>query len=226
MSYHHNLGSMFDAAYQQFDQQMEKACPPGSSYVAMMARADELERTWNPTGYYTWSDMAAVIDATVRMSAQASSAAQTFFAGDSTPSAKDAVRAAMNAYFAVAKQANDYTLAWKAARDQGRPVAAPGFKRWVVDDLRAAAKLFRAIEVAACTAPWWVGAAASYGRFFNGVIDVAKRIAGIVEKLASNALKAAESTGDIISFLLKWGPYLALGVGGMYAYRKIKKAMP
>jgi hypothetical protein len=221
VSYHRDaLGwDILDLAQKE----IEKSCPQSSAYLSMVSRADELERTWNPTGVYTWQDMSNVLAATTGLASQASSAGVRFFEGDSLPSSKDKVRAASNKYFDRAKQANYYVEAWRAAKDANKPVSAPGFKRWVIDDLRAAAELFRAVEVAACTRPWWVGAAASYGRFFNGVIDVAKRIGGVIGKVAGGALDAAEKTGDIVAFLLKWGPFLALGVGGYVVYKKVRK---
>jgi hypothetical protein len=189
----------------------------------MVARADELERTWNPTGYYGWQDMSNVVNATRQLAGHASSAAITFFSGSSLPSARDKVRAAADHYNSIAKRSLDYIAAWQSARVANKPVAAPGFKRWVIDDLRAAAELFRAVEVAACMQPWWVGAAAAYGKFFNTVIDVAKRVGGIILKVGEAAIDAAEKTGDIAAFLIKWAPFLALGVGGYLVYMKVRK---
>jgi hypothetical protein len=200
-----------------------KQCPESATYQGLLARADELERTWNPTGYYTWNDMSDVIAATIKLSGQASSAAITFNSGNSTPSAKDRVNDARDNYWAVAKRANDYTEAWQTARATGKPIAAPGFKQWVVDDLRAAAGLFRAIEVSACQAPWWLGAAVSFSSFFVDVVNVAKRVLGIVLKLGEAAIKAGETTADILAFLLPKLPYIALAVGGYLAYKAIKK---
>jgi hypothetical protein len=220
MTYHSygptQTGDLFD----DLQTQLEKQCPQSSSYQSMVARADELERTWNPTGNYTWQDMSNVVAATAQLAGQASSAAITFFSGNSLPSAKDKVRAAANHYNSIAKRSLDYVEAWKAARVANKPVAAPGFKRWVIDDLRAAAELFRAVEVAACTQPWWVGAAAAYGKFFNTVIDVAKRVGKAALNIAGGVIDTVERTGEIVAFLLKWTPYLALGVGGYLAYNK------
>lgn len=195
-------------------------CPQGSQYKAMIARADELERTWNPTGYYTADDMASVLTATAKLAGQASSAAQTFFAGNSSPRSKYDVRNAADGYWAVASRANDYVDAVRKATATKKPVAAPGFKRWVIDDLRAAAALIRAIEISACDDPWFIGTMVSFAQFFIGVTDAAKRIGKAVLNVGEAAVNAVEKTGDIVAFLLKWTPYVALGVGGYIAYNK------
>jgi len=220
VSYHTHTGDIFD----ELQTQIEKQCPQSSTYTSMLARADELEQTWNPTGFYSWEDMSNVLAATVQLAGQASSAAIQFWSGDSIPRMKDRVRAAQDAYHAIAKRSLDYVEAWRAARLAGKPVAAPGFKRWVIDDLRAAANLFRTVEIASCTRPWWVGAAASYGRAFSAVIDVAKRVGKVVLKVGESALTAVERTGDIVSLLIKVVPYLALGAGVFLVYRYAKKA--
>jgi hypothetical protein len=204
-------------------QESEKLCPPSANHRSMLAQADALERTWNPTGVYTWQDMSNVVAATVQLAGQASSAAIRFFSGDSLPSAKDKVRAASNSYNAIARHALDYTVAWQTAKAAGKPVSAPGFKRWVIEDLRAAAELFRAVEIAVCTQPWWLSAAVSISRAFVTVVDVAKRVGGAVLTVAEGAVKAVERTGSIVGFLLSWGPYLALGVGGYLVYKKVRK---
>jgi hypothetical protein len=185
--------------------------------------ANELERTWNPTGVYTWQDMSNVVAATVQLAGVASSAAIEFFKGNSTPEAKARVRAASNSYNAVSKLAIDYLIAWKAAREANKPVSAPGFKSWVLDDLRAAAKLFHVVELEACNKPWWVDSAVSISRAFINVVDTAKRVGRAVINVAEGAVKAVERTGDIVGFLLSWGPYLALGVGGYLVYKRVRK---
>jgi hypothetical protein len=198
-------------------------CPPSAAYKSMLAQADALERTWNPTGVYTWQDMSNVVAATVGLAKLASDAGVRFFSGNSMPSARDKVRDAADHYNSIAKRSLDYTEAWKTAKAAGKPVSAPGFKRWVIDDLRAAAELFRAVEVAVCKEPWWLSSAVAISGAFISVVDVAKRVVGAVLTVAEGAVKAAERTGDIVGFLLSWGPYLALGVGGYLVYKKVRK---
>ena len=86
MSYHHDaLGwDVLDLAQQE----IEKQCPESAAYRGLLARADELERTWNPTGVYTWQDMSNVVAATAALAGVASSAAIQFFSGDSLPSSR------------------------------------------------------------------------------------------------------------------------------------------
>jgi hypothetical protein len=203
--------------------EFDKACPPSSAYKTMLSTVADLEATWHPTGVYTWEQMAEVVAAAVQLAGQASSAAITFFSSSSTPSAKDVVRKAADRYNLVAKQALDYVEAWKGAKAAGKPVEAPGFKKWVIDDLRAAAELMRTIEIQVCGAPWWLGTVTAIAGGFISVANVAKRAVGVALKVGEAALKAVERTGSVVAFLLKWSPFIALGVGGFLVYRHVKK---
>lgn len=227
MTYHHyNIGD-FASTLQQAQSAITGGsavtCPPSSTYKTMVARGEELERTWNPTGYYDWRGMADVIAATVQLAGQASSAAVAFFSGNSTPSAKDRVRRALDRYNDIAKQSVDYTAAWQAAKSQNLPVAAPGFKKWVIDDLQAAAELFRTVEIEVCNQPWWITAAVSFSSFFVNVVSIAKRVTGVVIKVGEAALKAVERTGGLLAFAIPLLPFAAVGVGAYLLYRHTKK---
>lgn len=224
MSYHrYNVGGLFDDMQQAAQQEMERQCPPGSEYNMMLARISDLEANWHPTGYYKWNEMADVVAETVKLAGLASSAAIKFFGMDSLPSSKDRVRAASNKYNDIGKQAIDYTLAWKAGYASGKLVAAPGFKQWVIDDLKAAAALYREVEINICTTPGWVTTAASIGRGFTAVGDAAKRVGRAVVTVAEGAVKAVERTGSILGFVLPLLPIAALGIGAVIVYRRFGK---
>lgn len=195
-------------------------CPKGKAYLAMVARIDELERTWNPTGFYKPDDMFDVLAAVVALGGQASSAATSFFAGNSSPRSKSEVRKAFDGYWAVAKRAIDYTEASRAAKAANKPIAAPGFKRWVIDDMRAAATLLRTLENAECFDSVVVSGVVSIAKACIAVADTAKRAGKTALAVAGGVVKMVERTGDIAAFLLKWTPYIALGVGGYIAYNK------
>lgn len=221
MSYHQynqSLAGIFD-----FLDDGGSQCPPSSAYTQMLQKANELDASWNPTGLYTWQDMADVVDAVVKLAGQASSAAIQFYSGNSTPGAKDRVRAAYESYNKIAAQAVNYVESWKQAKAAGKPIAAPGFKRWVIDDLKAAAALIRAIDVEACNAPWWLNTVVSISGFFIGVTNVARRVVGVALKVGEGALVAVERSGDILSFVLKIAPFAAVGIGGLLLYRKLKR---
>jgi len=195
-------------------------CPKSASYLAMVARADELERTWNPTGFYTVDDMASVFDATAALGRQATDVGIAFYAGNSSPRSKREVRTAADGFWAVAKLSSDYLEAWRTARAAKKPIAAPGFKRWVIDYLRAAAALLRSIESAVCFDGVVVNGIVDIAKLTITVADAAKRIGKAAISIAGGVVDAVEKTGDIVAFLLKWTPYLALGVGGYLAYNK------
>jgi hypothetical protein len=199
------------------------SCKPSDTLTKYRANMSALESSWKPTGLYTWNDLADMTAAVLQLTSQASSMAVSFFAGSSTPDAKSRVRAAAAKYNAVAEQAIGYTTTWQAAKAQGVPISAPGFRQWVVDILNAALVLMRTVELEVCQSPWWVATLAVIGEFFNNVIEVAKRIAGVLQKVGEAVIKAVERTGGLLAFLTSYGPYLAIGGGALYLWSKTRK---
>ena len=198
-------------------------CPLSAPMLALQVNTAALDASWKPTGVYTWNDLADMTAAVAQLSSQASSMATNFFAGSSTPDAKDKVRAAAAKYNAVAQQAGSYVQTWQQAKAQNVPVAAPGFRQWVIDDLKAALELLRTIEVAQCNSPWWVATLAAVGVFFNAVIETAKKINGVLQKVGQAVIKATERSADLLAFLISYGPYIAIGGGALYLWSKTRK---
>lgn len=200
------------------------SCPQSGTITQMQQKLDELTATWQPTGYYTWQEMADLVDATVKLAGQASTMATQFYSGTSTPSAKDRVRAAYTAYNSVAERAmTDYLPAWKDAKAKGQVIDAPGFRQWVLDDLAAAIKLMRTVELEVCNTPWLVGVLVGISKVFIGVTDIAKRIGNVVLSIGENAVKAVERGGAIVGFLISIAPYAGIGLGAYLLYQKYGK---
>jgi len=202
-----------------FPRAFTDACPASSTTNAMKAKAEELEQTWHPTGYYTWQEMADLVAAAVEMSSKASTMAYTAF--EQNPN--DILRKAVDEYMEVARQASEnYVPAWRAAKEVNAPVNAPGLKRWVIELLNRAHKLARVSEISVCTAPWWYGALSTFMYYFNKVVDIAKKTVGVVVKAGQAIVDAVEDVFDLWPFV-KWGS-LALGAvfAGVFLWNKLQ----
>lgn len=211
------MASIWDNLFAKGEYGFPKAatdiCPPSATTQQMKARTDELEATWEPTGYYSWQEMSNLLAAAVEMSSHASSAAVNAF--QESPS--DILRQATAEYVDVVRKANeDYQPAWKRAQATNTPISAPGFKRWVIDLLRSAHKLMRVSEISVCLKPWWLGAVQTFMYYFNKVADIAKSIGHIVVAAGSAVVSAVEGVFSLIPFV-KWGGII-VGVVFLGAY--------
>lgn len=214
------------ALYKELLSKESASCPVSRKLTEHITQAARLEKEWKPSDYYTWKEMADLLAATVRLGGSFSDAGLRFFQGNSTPSAKDRVRRAYDAYFAVARQSLDYVEKWRIAKNEGKLIHAPDFKAWAIDDLAAALRLYRTIEIEACNAPWWLDAAAATGRLINDFYEsaiwagrFAKDTGKAAAALASGAVKAARKAGD----WLEYAPYVGVGVGGLLLFFWLKK---
>lgn len=213
------LEDIFDKGEYGFPKAFIKACPAGSATQQMKARTEELRATWEPTGFYSWQQMADLVAAAVELSSKASSMALQAF----QQNPNDILRKASDDYMNVAKRAReDYAPAWQAAKAANAPINAPGFKRWVIELLEEAHKLARISEISVCTAPWWYGALTTFMYYFDKVVDLAKTIGGIVVAVGQTVVDAVESAFNLWP-IVKWGG-LALGVifGGVYLWNKLE----
>lgn len=211
--------NVFTTGEYGFPKAFTEACPASAATNQMLARIDELQASWQPTGYYTWQDMSNLLAAAVEMSSKASSMAVQAFSQN--PS--DILRRASDEYMQIVRKANeDYQPAWQRARTANAPVNAPGFKTWVIDLLKAAHKLARVSEISVCTAPWWLGVVQGYMYYFNKVVDIAKTIGHVLVKAGEVVVDAAEGLFSLWP-VLKWGG-LAVGVifGGVYLWNRLQ----
>ena len=221
------LGNIFDDITELVhspDTFYEKQCPAGSQVVAMREMIDDLDRTWVTTGYYTWQEMGELIAATIKLAGLESSAALDFFHGNSTDEMKATVRKALDRYNTVAEQALDYTQTWQKAKQTGVLINAPGLRAWVIKDLRAAADLARALEIANCQSPWWLGVVTGILGAFIAVGNIAKRIGKTIAKIGEVVLDAADTALGLWP-IVKWG---AVGLGvvmaGVWAWGKVERS--
>lgn len=203
-----------------FPKSMTASCPATKS-GPLLAQIDDLERTWKPTGYYTWREMADLTASIAALSGKASSLAiKTFEGGES-----DALRKAAAEYSSVSGLVLYYVDAWKKAQVANTLVNAPGFKDWAIKDLRAAHKLMRIAEIQACNRPWWADYAVGYVQASYGVIGVAKSIGSAVVSAGEAVIDASKA---VVGFwpVIKW---VGLGVGllfaSVYAYNKFNYTM-
>lgn len=172
------------------------------------AKIDDLVKNWNPTGFYTTSDLRTIVSATMAVVAQGYDALTQAAAEPNASS--DSITRATNDLARAGERSLDYLSAATTADQQGMTaVNAPGFKRWVTDTLASASSALVTASVIGCLRPWWVTALSKFQSAFDVVWSVAKRVVGAVLKLGDVALKVPDQLDDLLTILM-WG----LGLGG------------
>ena len=180
------------------------------------AKVDDLDRNWNPTGFYTVADLRQVVSSTLSVVQQGYAAltqAATQVQSDSLNEA--------NAELSKAGNSIDYLNAARDAEAKGiSTINAPGLKRWAVSTLRSAADAIVAGAMVTCLEPWWLSALSSFQTAFDVAWGVIKQIAGAVLKVGEVVLKVPDLLDDVVTYA-KWA--LLLG-GALFMFSELNKA--
>lgn len=177
------------------------------------AKIDDLVKTWNPTGFYTASEIRDLVGDTMRVVAQAQGAVD---AARAEPNAsQDSTMRATDDLARAGSRSLDYLSAANAADANGlRVVNAVGLKRWVTDTLATASSAIVTASVIGCLQPWWVSALAAFQVAFDMVWLLAKRTLGAVLAIGETALKIADDLPHLYD-ILKW---VAIAGGAYWAW--------
>jgi hypothetical protein len=138
-------------------------------------------------------------------------------------STSDARTVVLQAQDDLAKN-DERVQAWIAAVNQAKAAKAtaidvPGFKDDVLHSLVRISQAYATRAVLDCNLTWLDAAAAAV----EAGVDRAMRIASLVVQLGEKIIKAAGAPFDIISWLGKYGPVSAVGLGALYIFRKTRK---
>lgn len=166
------------------------------------AKIADLARNWQPTGFYSASDMLTITGAVQTLLSNAESMCEQVVAD---PAGN--VKMAQDELFRHMAQNRTYTVA--AGQAGGKPINAPGLKDFVINAMNSASAALTAAYVVSCQTPWWASALVAFQNAFDAVWNVAKRIVGLVIAAGSAVLTVAEETTSI----LKYVPYAAAAVG-------------
>lgn len=172
------------------------------------AKIDDLIKNWNPTGFYTSTDIRNLVTSTMKVVASGFDALTQ--AAAEPNAARDSITRATNDLARASGKSTDYLQAAQQADAQGfTSVNAPGFKRWLTDTMAASSSAITTAAVIACQVPWFVGALSMFQIVFDAAYEQFKRTLGALVKLGDLVLKIPEGLADA-STILVW----ALGLGG------------
>jgi hypothetical protein len=200
-----------------------------SSVASMAAEVADLERTWNPTGFYTADQMQTVVFAALNA---ANGARDNMIAALRQVDIGDSAKAASKREFDSASEALNsstdkssvFINAIKDARAKGtRAINAPGLKLWAVQVMRDAVKLSRAAAFLLCNRSLLERFSTAVNRLIDQAVEIIKKVVGIVLAAGEKALDVAGDLFGLLLSVMKFAPYALIAGGGFYLYKRYRE---
>jgi hypothetical protein len=226
MSYVKQLGGLFDPITlptQSSDVDCLNKANASPQVVGIDAIITNLEKNWNPTGYYTIADVQTLIDLF---------ADQTAAAGDAVAKAPNSVADAQSikkdAFDGMLRNYTDRSQAYKKAIADAKSsgadaINAPALKDWVIASMRSISDAYVAAAVLQCM-QGWLQSALDMGYSALGAIGgVVAGILGVAANLVKKSAKALDTAAGMLGFVIEYAPYAALGFAGFMLYRFLKE---
>lgn len=199
---------------------------PGDSVGELDAQLAEIDRTWNPTGFFTAQDIDTVFGQVSTVVSAAVDQIESMFAGRASSIGSDNLDELHRLEGKLNEATNDkfqpFIAAVQEANAKGlRAINAPGLKSWAMTAMKAARDLMRQGAVIECQTSALETAIRKVSNVVIAVGQVLRTVVGIV-------LEAGEAAVDAIDFtfqLLKFAKWAVLLGGGYYVVKKIRERM-
>lgn len=172
------------------------------------ARIEALARDWNPTGFYTPGQAAAILTEGMKIGTASNDAVRA--APLSTGDAQTVRNMALKDVWRKFDEAQKYLTAIKEAEAKGAPaINAPGLKDWFLGILRASSQSLVTAATLECRMPWLATVIIKFQGLFDIAAGVVKKIAGIAVAVGETVINVA---GDLpqIWTVVKWGGLAAV----------------
>lgn len=180
--------------------------------AASEAKASDLNRTWNPTGFYTRDQISQLVQHTLAMLRNATSSIDAAIADPQAPGSRDALKMSLSSLQRKFDESQAFVQANQQAAAQGiQTLDAPGLKRWIVSSMQEANAGIWGVAFIACMRPWWVSALATFQGAFDVVYGTAKKIVGVAVQLGEEILKIPDTVSTMWTYA-KW----AAAIGGAW----------
>lgn len=190
--------------------------------AALDAQRSDVNKNWNPTGFYTPAQITAIYNVVGQMVRNASGTYDKARQEAMAQGDRDALYMQYSDMLTRYSDGLKFIDASKQATSAGVTVIdAPGLKRWVVAMMGDASALLFGIYYVQCMRPWFVGALEAFMIAFNAVYSVVRATIGVAYEIVKAAGKAVLKVPDALGTAItvaKWG------VLGGIAYVLYKKS--
>lgn len=202
-----------------------------ADHASLFAKANDLAKNWNPTGYYTPDEVTEVVRATYAVLQQASDVLdqtdkeipQRDWGGEESGYAHSIglKRADLHRKF---REGTVFVDAVREAKAQGiQLLDVTGLKRWVVNSMLDAASSIYASSLLMCIMPWWMGALGAMAEVFEHLVEIAKLIGAALKRAGQIVLKVPDTIGTLLT-VAKWTLLLGIPAYMLYKLRGARSA--
>lgn len=183
------------------------------------AKTSDLSKNWNPTGFYSATQVTQLVNGTLDILNRAVVAIGQTQADDTLGDSSTLKSFADNVQRKMAA-ASAYQAAVRTATDAGQAaINAPGLKDWVVKSMIDASAAMNAAYVVACLRPWWAGVFNLFASAFDALWKLAKAIVGVIVDVGTTVVKVATGLASLPSWLL----FAGAAAGGYALYRASRR---
>lgn len=165
------------------------------------ARTAELRANWNPTGFYSPSQLYSIL-------LEIDGLRQDTYKLLEKPahqSNRD-INEAKNQLNAIMTDAQPFIAAYRDAINRNvTQIDAPGLRGFVLKSMKKCSDAVVTATFVGCLEPWWASAIAAFKRLFDAVVDFIMSIPGIVYDAAKTLIKVADVFGTIMRWSLIGG---------------------
>lgn len=186
-----------------------------ASTAALDQKISDLNKNWNPTGFYSPTQITGLVTNIQGMLRQASS---TIDQQLEEPTAEGDRQALALSKADIARKMNESLVFVRAAHEASTrgitAIDSPGFKRFIVNAMLVGSSAITGAAFVSCMRPWFVSALSVFQIYFDTVWTLARAVVGIAVALGQQVLEIP----DTLSTLWRYAKWTALIVGGYYAY--------
>ena len=189
------------------DQQIAGCLATANQQTARLdAKTADVIKTWNPTGFYTATDIRTAVASTMELVGEAQSALDNV--RGQANSSQDALMGASGILMDAGQKSLVYLQAANDADAQGiQTINSPWLKRWVTNTMTDVSNALVTASVVACGIPAWLTVLQAFQGFFDKLASVVKAIVGIVLKVGEAVLEIPDDIAKLWT-VLKWGAVL------------------
>lgn len=213
----------FDSAFPVLDQiqgATNDACAAFSTADLSNTDANiiDVRDNWQTTGFYTPEQMMQIISFATALKNHAAMALTTAQNVSQLDQHRELLDKAQAGLVASLVSPAPFLAGVNDAQAQGiEIIESQGFKRWIINNLRAARNAEYTTKVVGCARPSFVfGALQALNNAVSALVDFVKTIGRVIVKIGQTVLKIPDIISSMITFVKILG-VCAIAFGGYYA---------
>lgn len=186
----------------------------------MFAKRLAVAKDWQPTGYWTPTELQLVVNWGLQMLRAAGNVVDQAIGEPQLTGARDALTSQRASVLRQEGRAIEFTDALNAAAAKNVDIIeSTSLKRWVIGAMAEAEASIVAVSYVGCMQPWFVDAIATFMAVFNAIMPMITAIGHAVLVVGQAVLKIPDTLSTIVTVSL-WG---GAALGAYWLWTKFGK---